>query len=549
MKNLIFTAFAIVLTLTLEAQNTVGLLSYDDDQTYAGYTLIFPHRQPNVYLLDNCGEVVHTWEDEAEFVPGNVAYLRADGSIVKTKRNASVAGDNIWAGGGGAFVEIRSWDNELLWEFEMNNDSMRIHHDIEVMPNGNILMVAWELKTNEEARAQGRDSSLLNQEVLWPDMVFEINPETNEIVWEWHAWDHLIQDRDPSKPNFGVISEHKELIDVNYDTSNGASDWMHVNAIDYNADLDQIMISVPTFSELWIIDHSTTTAQAAGHFGGTSNHGGDLIYRAGNPQTYAKGDSSDQLFFYQHDTHWGNEFLPPNHPHKNNLIVFNNRLPNYSAVEILESVWEMYISDYESFDGAFPPFELESTITHPDTFSVYSTGLSSAQLLPNGNTLICSGRQGYIFELNADNEVVWEYITPINGGAAATQGDSLELNDNLTFRAFKYPADFEAFEGRDLSPKYWIEANPDETFCDELTFTNDEPQVEVNLYPNPASRMAHLKWSTGGIVDIKVYDNRGLTRITTKGNGGMKYLDVSNLESGVYYIRVAESGVTKMVIR
>jgi len=256
------------------AQNTVGLLSYEPPNTYDGYNLMFPHNQPNVYLLDNCGEIVHTWTDEINFRPGNIAYIMPDGKLVKAKRDAIITDDDIWAGGGGEFVEIRDWDNNLEWTFELNNSINRIHHDIAPMPNGNILMTVWELKTEDEAIEAGRDTAKLAQAKLWPDYIIEVNPTNNEIVWEWHVWDHLIQDHDVTKANFGDVAAHPELIDINWDTSNGHPDWMHTNAIDFNEELNQILISVPTFHEVWIIDHSTTTAEAASHSGGMSGRGG-----------------------------------------------------------------------------------------------------------------------------------------------------------------------------------------------------------------------------------------------------------------------------------
>ena len=137
-----------------------------------------------------------------------------------------------------------------------------------------------------------------------------MNPETDEIVWEWHAWDHLIQDFDSTKANYGVVADHPELIDVNYFTNNGNPDWMHANAIDYNENLDQVVISNPEFNEIWIIDHSTTTAQAAGSTGGSAGRGGDLIYRWGNPMTYGHGDSTDIQLHYQHNPNWIDDFVP-----------------------------------------------------------------------------------------------------------------------------------------------------------------------------------------------------------------------------------------------
>ena len=138
----------------------------------------------------------------------------------------------------------------------------RLHHDIEIMPNGNVLMIAWELKSTQETLAAGRDPSLMPEgdTGLWPDHVIEVDPNTNDIVWEWHVWDHLVQDYDSSQANYGVVADHPELIDLNYVSGALNNDANHINAIDYNPERDQIMLSVHSFSEIWIIDHSTTTA-------------------------------------------------------------------------------------------------------------------------------------------------------------------------------------------------------------------------------------------------------------------------------------------------
>ena len=63
----------------------------------------------------------------------------------------------------------------------------------------------------------------------------------------------------------------------------------------------QIMLSVFEFSELWVIDHSTKTAEAAIHEGGRSGKGGDLLYRWGNPRAYRAGTVKDQKLFGQHN--------------------------------------------------------------------------------------------------------------------------------------------------------------------------------------------------------------------------------------------------------
>jgi len=543
--RILFTLIFVLFSLfTLISQQTVGILEYKPSKTYQGYTLIYPHNQPNTYLIDNCGEVVHTWTDSLDFRPGNTAYLLDDGRLVKTKRRSSVTGDGIWAGGGGAFIEIRSWDNDLLWSYELNNDDRRLHHDIAITPDETILAIAWERISEEDALAAGRDSATLAQGDLWPDYVFEIDPETDDIIWEWHAWDHIIQDRDPAKPNYGIIADNQRRIDINWDTNAGKSDWHHMNSIDYNPELDQIMLSVPQYNEIWIIDHTTSTEQAASSQGGDANHGGDLIYRAGNPQAYGRGDSTNQILFFQHDAHWLFD-IPESHPLHGQIAVFNNRVgADFSTAEIFPSEWEMYVSDYPLFEGTgtWPPFVDTDRITlsHPIPQKMYSTGLSSIQVLENGNYLLCSGRFGYIFEMTLENEIVWEYKTPIMGGMPVDQGTELSINNNLTFRAYKYSEDFPAFEGKDLTSKGFIETNPDTSYCSDLILSI-LPILDQNISitPNPATDMVKVKWETGKMVKVNLTDISGVSVLTETGNGGNLYLDTSNLrsEENVRYLK------------
>ncbi len=547
--TIIFCAFL----MTAFSQNTVGLLSHDPTKTFDGYTLIYPHNQPNVYLIDNCGRVVHTWEDEESFRPGNMAYLMPDGRLVKTKRPASIAGNPIWAGGGGATVEIRSWENELLWSFTLNNEQERLHHDIAVTPAGTILMIVWELKTEAEAIQAGRNPELLAQAELWPDYILEVEPvgtDDFEVVWEWHVWDHLVQDFDETKDNYGVVSDNPGKVDINWDTSDGHPDWMHTNAIDYDPINDMVMLSVPTFHELWIIDHSTTTEQAAGSSGGFGGRGGDLLYRWGNPAAYKAGTEADQKLFYQHDTHWIDDYLDPSHPQFRKLGIFNNRVgADFSTVNILDPEFDMYEHAFPFENGVFGPADFDWTATHPVPTQMYSTGLSSLQVLPNGNILICTGRFGYIFELTPDNEIVWEYKTPLISGQPATQGDTLSINNNLTFRATKIPADYEAFEGRDLEPKGYIENNPDTTFCGLLSSVIDLPMQDLKIFPNPAKDMVVVEWEGGYRIVLEVYDMLGRRVRQIKTSGGRHYLNTKDLDTGVYFVKINGGEMKKLIIQ
>ncbi|MCP4683651.1 MAG: arylsulfotransferase (ASST) [Desulfobacterales bacterium] len=407
-------AFYFAVDTTVNGLVDVGSLSYDfaafevlEDATPSdGYNLFSPLGSKTTYLMDNDGDILHSWS--GNYRPGNAVYLLDDGTLLRT---ANTRDTMFNEGGAGGRVEHFNWDGDQLWEFEYRGNQYRLHHDIETLPNGNVLMIAWELKSEAEAIAAGRNPSLLRDGELWPDHVIEVEPtgpSGGNIVWEWHVWDHLIQDYDATKENHGVVADHPELIDLNYARNSGA-DWNHINSIDYNADLDQIMLSVHGFSEIWVIDHGTSTAEATGHTGGDSGRGGDLLYRWGNPQAYDAGGALDQQLFVQHDAKWIGSGLPG----EDNILIFNNGQGrpdgNYSSVdEIVPPVNPD--GSYVLATGASygPDAPLWSYTATPVT-DFYAQNISGAQRLPNGNTLICRGPDGLFFEVTTSGEKVWEY--------------------------------------------------------------------------------------------------------------------------------------------
>lgn len=456
-----------MVTPTTEGQ-TLGLLYSDPSHSFEGYTLFAPSRSTMTYLIDSQGRVVHTWQ--SDYTPGQSAYLLEDGSLLRTAAPQPGQVAN-WAPGLGGRIERYSWDGELMWSFDLLNTHFAAHHDIEPLPNGNILMLVWEYKSAEEAIAAGRDPALLAQNKLIPDAVFEIQPSGNndgDIVWEWHVWDHLIQDRFPDQANYGNVAEHPELVDINYvPTGEGAggvpSDWTHMNAIDYNPDLDQILLSVREFSEVWIIDHSTTTAEAAAHTGGNSGMGGDLLYRWGNPRTYRAGTAADQKLFYQHNAEWTDT---------GTILLFNNGWArpdgNYSSADEFQPPVDPQ-GHYAREGAAFGPSELVWTYRSPVRSDFFAPIISGTQRLPNGNTLVTEGTSGTIFEVTPAGEVVWYYVNPITAAGPLTQGAAVpplnipgipEVYQNLVFRSYRYAPDYPGLVGRDLTPGGYLEFEP-----------------------------------------------------------------------------------------
>jgi hypothetical protein len=528
----------------LTSQNTVGLITYNKEKTYDGYNLIYPHNQPNVYLLNNCGEIVHIWRDSSIWRPGNTAYITKDGKLVKCKRNRTITGNPIWFGGGGAIVEIRDWENKLEWTFEINDTLNRLHHDIAPMPNGNILMIVWNKKLKNELIAAGRDTSIYKENELHADYIIEVNPKTNEIVWRWNMWDHLIQDYDPSKANFGNIAGRPEKIDINFPSVAGGNSWLHTNSIDYNEELDQIMISIPTFNEIWIIDHSTTTSQAAGSVGGLSGKGGDLMYRWGNAATYKKDNIFNQTLYFQHNAHWLDDFISPLNPNYGKIGVFNNRAGlDFSTVNFINPSWDMYEWRYLKTSGAWGPESPYFENKHPEPTKLFSNGLSSVQLLPNDNILILSGVSGYAFELTPDNKIVWEYIVPLKNGNQVSQGSMIVPNDNTTFRMFRYPKEFQAFEGKNLDAKGYIELNPDVNYCNKLVNSKDDGFHKItNLYPNPSTDLIIIESNVASEAKITDINNKHIFNIELKI--GKNEFDISSLPAGLYFV-TSNNGIIK----
>jgi len=439
----------------LQAQsNSVGTIIFEPSLYSEGYTLVYPHNQPHARLIDACGEVVHMWTNDSLRRPGNSAYLTPMGNLIWAHRPASFVDDAIWAGGGGAVIEARSWDNEVLWNYTLNDSTGRLHHDFAITQSGSVLAIAWERIDSLEAVDAGRDPALLEGGELWSERIIELQPnETGgaDVVWEWRAWDHLIQDFDSTKMNYGVVSEAPERINVNFGTpSSQAPDWLHMNSIDYHGGLNQILLSVPTFDELWIIDK------------GSPDNG--LIWRWGNPEAYGQGVSGDQQLHYQHAATWLDAPYHQGSPDFGKIGVFNNRNPGatgpYSSVHLLDPTWNTEDSTYASEGNTYAPETFDWSWTAPVPTDFFSSGLSNFERLPNGNNLILGGRTGEIFEITPQGDTAWYYRVPIQSGQPVEQGTELGINSNLLFRAVRYPEQFPAFNGADLTPMGPWELNP-----------------------------------------------------------------------------------------
>ena len=402
------------------------LLSQD---SYEGYTLFTPGGSgggATTYLKDNSLNNIQTWSHSngAASMPYLISGDEPGWENTLLIYPYRVSNPTMENGGVGGAVDCLTWEGDLVWSHVISNSNYQHHHDVEPLPNGNVLMIAWAKKSASEAYAAGRQiiNNPLNQ--MWSEAIFEVQNNGNggaAVVWEWHLWDHLIQDVNPDYNNYGVVIDHPELFDVNLGNvgsggPGGANaDWMHLNAISYNADFDQIVLSTHHHDEIFVIDHSTTTAEAASHSGGNYGKGGDFLYRWGNPQNYDRGNNSYHIIGSQHSINW----IPEGYPGEGNFILFNNE--GNEALEFAPPVDEN--GNYYMEDGQ--PFGPSSETWTSPYISTQMQG--GAFRLPNGNSLVTDCDDAVIKEFTESGTIVWSYTHSGN-------------NANIA-RAQRYPLD------------------------------------------------------------------------------------------------------------
>ncbi len=444
------------------------LIQYNASKAYEGYTLFSPMFSDKTYLVDMLGNVVHIWEHKGD-PPGLHYILLENGHILGNTRDKPMPppkegeprqkpqpnpnpNKGLNFGGGVKGLREIDWDGNVVWEWIPGPQEGSLHHDFVRLPNGNTMTNAWEHISKEEAIAGGRNPKQTTDKGLAPDVIYEIDPG-GKVVWKWKAWDHR------------GMNSIKHL-DVNFITAVlpqhrfANPDWTHFNTIDYNSETGQILVDSREFGEFYIIDHKT----------------GEIVYRWGNPNAYGGGDpptfttSGNQILYGPHDAHWIKESLPG----AGNILIYNNgwaRPPvNYSSVVEMDPKTGEIIWEYKS----------------KSENSFYSHHISGAQRLPNGNTMICSGNHGHIFEVTKEGEVVWEYINPVTSGGIKGWFDDAGFEaNNMVFRAHRYGPDYPGLKGKKLTPKGQIAEDIKEAW---------KPRVDLEKATQPGATAWRKIW-------------------------------------------------------
>ncbi|WP_299003702.1 aryl-sulfate sulfotransferase [uncultured Shewanella sp.] len=428
-----------------------------DSSDDTAYVLYAPMSSTSTYLVDEDNNQTYEWS--SDYKPGLVTYLDSEGYLVRTGYDEDniATDDNLFYQNqpsfnfGGvverSYIDADSGDTVIDWTLNYQDDlgedydDTMPHHDIAILPSGNILMLVWVRKSYDEAVAAGRDPDLIDEtNGILSERIIEVERTENddgtnswEVVWQWNAWDHLIQnqyaDEEDNYTDEDII-DHPEKIDINY-ISSSTDDIIHLNNIHYIEDFDQIIVSSNTYSELWVIDHSTTTAEAATSSGGTYDKGGDLLYRWGNPQAYGYENDTYTFLSGVHDV---NLVLDSDASNGFGTFLMYNNNKGETSSQVIEMTppidsdgYYTLGDDSEGIDDLYGPFETDLAAD----IGYQENSVGSAQKLSSGDYLSCDcGGTGVAVWLDSDGSVTDEMDPSTN-----TTGTS-----GAVFRLYQFDA-------------------------------------------------------------------------------------------------------------
>jgi hypothetical protein len=403
-------------------------------------------KSERIFLMDEYGKTVHEWQTDNRLAETAQAHLLPDGNILQTscRHNWHIMDGQFPIGTNGE-ISIEDKDSNTVWRYShlaFGEESQ--HHDVEMLPNGNILFLSWAMLPAEEARKHGwRQQG--EREYIVLDKIYEIKPDLvsgeTEIVWVWSLLDHVIQNVDPDAPNYGDPAQHPEKIDINWPQLDkiqfNHNQLLHCNSLSYNAEEDVILLSSAILGEIFIIDHSITALEANGSSGGRYGRGGDLIWRWGNPQTHGQGAADDQVLYWQHDAY----FLTDDVQHQGDILVFNNGMrrsaegkpkPEQISMGMLDGAYSdvLEITLPRADDGKIALGEqavINWNFNSDAAVDFYSPFMSNARRLPNGNTIMVQAWNKRIVEVTPEGEIVLDFTLAGPG---------------RIFRVYKYAPDF-----------------------------------------------------------------------------------------------------------
>lgn len=416
-----------------------------------GYTLVcYAGSEQNPILIDMLGRVIHKWP-----ISGAPGVMLSSGSLLGSKRSRGAVDPNVPSdlppppprpvSGGGRrgpppnplaqetveFVQV-AWDGTEEWSFSGWDDGgtgtmmSRQHHDCQREGNPVGYYVPGTDHFNE-----GKTLILAHKNVSVPgisdlglvdDVVYEVAWDGTLTGFSWLCSDHFDQ--------IGFDESAKQVLRTgpHADAPPAGFDWVHLNSVSLlgkNRWYDQ------ENDERFHPDNLMICARTANFVAIVSRATGDIVWKVG--PDFVRGTPEHRLgqFVGQHHAH----VIPMGLPGAGNVLVFDNggqsgfggpsRFPrytrDYSRVVEFDPLTFQIVWEYRAVgdDGQF-----------------FSHFISSAQRLPNGNTLIDEGARGRIFEVTPEKETVWQFLASANAAGR-----------NEAYRAFRIPPE-------------WVPGNP-----------------------------------------------------------------------------------------
>ena len=166
--------------------------------------------------------------------------------------------------------------------------------------------------------------------------------------------------------------------------------------------------------------------------------------------------------------------------------------------------------------------------------------ISGANRLPNGNTLICSGPNGHLIELDSADNIVWEYINPIEGAGVRLSQGSIPSNNPL-FRAYRYSPNHPAFANRTLTPNGYLELNStpncvlynNSSNIGELT-----EELKVKVIQNPFRDFLSIANKNNETLSIKVFNLMGTLMFDSQSSAAKIEIETSNWSNQIYIVLI-----------
>ena len=414
-------AHTCALTWAAQSVYPTGTTIYDPDRAWNGYTVLSPLQTPAAVVIDMNGNVVKRWEGYNNSAGGPARVL--PGGVIVAASGAHPPHQES--------LELiqRDFDGNVTWRFSRNeqittregatNWSARQHHDWQrqdfpagyyspestpAIDGGTTLILTHTNRTQPKvAEVLLEDDRLI--EVSW----------NGDIVWEWVAGDHIEE--------LGFAADARQAIKAAqaFNKARGSFDWLHINSATYvgpNRWFDQgdtrfapnnVIISSREASVLAIVGRD-----------------GRIVWRLGPDFSESRALRAIRQIIGPHHAH----LIPKGLPGAGNMLVFDNGGSSgygFASPIAPNGVGAFARATSRVLEINPVTLELVWSYTNPRFFS---TNISSAQRLPNGNTAIAAGAGGRMFEVTRDGTIVWEYMYPLFSGANAS---------NAVYRAYRVP--------------------------------------------------------------------------------------------------------------